>query len=166
MGCIATIKPNIQIPEVCLYSKELDPTALTWQGSCLLGLSGMQVDNLAPPAVPPGSPHQPKGQPSVVSLRSRGIPVLNLNRVLNCRRQARSAQQQALDTAFGFLVFCQLQSWLSVYTLLVTLVSSILFGFRDGVEVSWGWVLLCFAMLLPLLGIVVQVGCESLNTIG
>lgn len=133
--------------------------------SSLLCMVGMQADNLPAPIAPPGSPNQPKGQPSVVSLRSRGIPILYLDRILSCKRQARSAQQQALDTGLGFVVFCQLQSWLSVYTLLVTLVSSILFGFKDGVEVSWGWVLMCFAMLLPLLGILVQVGYGAPNAI-
>ncbi|GMH44087.1 hypothetical protein BSKO_12021 [Bryopsis sp. KO-2023] len=108
----------------------------------------------------PGPHHRPKGRPSVVSLRSRGIPLWNIRKLREARNQLQSARQDLLDIVFGFVVFVQLQNWLTVYGLLVTFVCTVFFSFqKDGglaPEVSWGWTLVCFSMVLPVLGMVWQ----------
>lgn len=90
------------------------------------------------------------------SLHSRGVQLLDTTRLFDAPHQIKSASRHLRDLLSSLYVFALVQSWLSVYNLLITISATAFYSFYhvDNVTVAYrlDWILAAFVIVLPMLG--------------
>lgn len=90
------------------------------------------------------------------SLHSRGVQLLDTTRLFDAPHQIKSASRHLRDLLSSLYVFALVQSWLSVYNLLITISATAFYSFyhTDNVTVAYrlDWTLAAFVIVLPMLG--------------
>ncbi len=90
------------------------------------------------------------------SLHSRGVQLLDTTRLFDAPHQIRSALRHFRDLLSSLYVFALIQSWLSVYNVLITISATAFYSFYhvDNNTVAFGldWTLVAFVIILPMLG--------------
>lgn len=90
------------------------------------------------------------------SLHSRGVQLLDTTRLFDAPHQIKSASRHLRDLLSSLYVFALVQSWLSVYNLLITISATAFYSFyhvnNHTVAYSLDWTLVAFVIILPMLG--------------
>lgn len=90
------------------------------------------------------------------SLHSRGVQLLDTTRLFDAPHQIKSASRHLRDLLSSLYVFALVQSWLSVYNLLITISATAFYSFyhvdNDTVAYRLDWTLVAFVIILPMLG--------------
>lgn len=90
------------------------------------------------------------------SLHSRGVQLLDTTRLFDTPHQLRSASRHLRDLLSSLWVFFLLQSWLSVYNVLITISSCAFYSYyhlnNATVAYKLDWTLVAFLIILPMLG--------------
>lgn len=90
------------------------------------------------------------------SLHSRGVQLLDTTRLFDAPHQLRSASRHLRDLLSSLYVFALVQSWLSVYNLLITISATAFYSFyhldNDTVAYRLDWTIVAFVIILPMLG--------------
>ena len=90
------------------------------------------------------------------SLHSRGVQLLDTTRLFDAPHQIKSASRHLRDLLSSLYVFALVQSWLSVYNLLITFSATAFYSFYhvDNSTVAYrlDWTLVAFVIILPMLG--------------
>lgn len=90
------------------------------------------------------------------SLHSRGVQLLDTTRLFDAPHQIKSASRHLRDLLSSLYVFALIQSWLSVYNVLITISATAFYSFyhADNNTVAFGldWTLVAFVIILPMLG--------------
>lgn len=90
------------------------------------------------------------------SLHSRGVQLLDTTRLFDVPHQGRSASRHLRDLLSSLWVFVIIQSWLSVYNVLITIASCAFYSYYhiNHVTVAYklDWTLVAFVIILPMLG--------------
>lgn len=90
------------------------------------------------------------------SLHSRGVQLLDTTRLFDAPHQIKSASRHLRDLLSSLYVFALVQSWLSVYNLLITISSTAFYSFyhvnNDTLAFKLDWTLVAFVIILPMLG--------------
>lgn len=104
-------------------------------------------------AVPPPQ-QQPRDIP--FSTHARGVPLFDKGRFFDAPRHAARALLDLRDISSSFLWFLNCQTWLSMWSFLITLVSVTFFTYyrQNGraLAAPLDWVLLCSVAVLPAVG--------------
>ncbi|KAK9810038.1 hypothetical protein WJX72_003856 [[Myrmecia] bisecta] len=101
-------------------------------------------------------PAAPVTRSAPFSMHARGVQLLDINRLLDVPHQLKAAFRHLRDVSSALYTFLLIQTWLSIYSLVITIVSvSFYTYFKDGrVAAPQDWTLAAFVILLPLLGFV------------
>lgn len=90
------------------------------------------------------------------SLHSRGVQLLDTTRLFDAPHQIKSASRHLRDLLSSLYVFALVQSWLSVYNLLITISATAFYSFyhvdNSTVAYKLDWTLVAFVIILPMLG--------------
>lgn len=90
------------------------------------------------------------------SLHSRGVQLLDTTRLLDVPHQLKSASRHLRDLLSSLWVFVLIQSWLSVYNVLITISSCAFYSYyhinHTTVAYNLDWTLVAFVIILPMLG--------------
>ena len=90
------------------------------------------------------------------SLHSRGVQLFDTTRLFDAPHQIKSASRHLRDLLSSLYVFALVQSWLSVYNLLITISATAFYSFyhvdNDTVAYKLDWTLVAFVIILPMLG--------------
>lgn len=90
------------------------------------------------------------------SLHSRGVQLLDTTRLFDATHQIKSASRHLRDLLSSLYVFALIQSWLSLYNVLITISATAFYSFYhvDNNTVAFGldWILVAFVIILPMLG--------------
>ena len=114
----------------------------------------MQTPGLpAPPTVKQGdAPTAPRA--ACFSTHSRGVQLFDARLFCDCSAQWAAASSHLRDIASSLWYLLLIQSWLTVYALIVTICSVAFYCYvRNGLEgAALDWTSLAFAILLPTAG--------------
>ena len=90
------------------------------------------------------------------SLHARGVQLLDTTRLLDGPHQFKSAFHSLRDLLSSFYVFLLIQSWLSLYNILITVASCAFYSFyhlnNSTVAYRLDWTMVAFVIILPMLG--------------
>lgn len=90
------------------------------------------------------------------SLHSRGVQLLDTTRLFDVPHQLKSASRHLRDLLSSLWVFVLIQSWLSVYNVLITISSCAFYSYyhtnHSTVAYNLDWTLVAFVIILPMLG--------------
>lgn len=90
------------------------------------------------------------------SLHARGVQLLDTTRLLDGPHQFKSACHSLRDLLSSFYVFLLIQSWLSLYNIIITIASCAFYSFyhlnNSTVAYKLDWTMVAFVIILPMLG--------------
>jgi hypothetical protein len=102
------------------------------------------------------APVDPKQRSIPFSTHARGVPLFDRTRFFDLPRHVARMLLDLRDISSSLFWFLTVQTWLTLWSFLITLISVVFFSFytENGKELSapLDWVLICFVAVLPSVG--------------
>lgn len=102
------------------------------------------------------APVEPKQRSIPFSTHARGVPLFDRTRFFDLPRHVARMLLDLRDISSSLFWFLTVQTWLTLWSFLITLISVVFFSFytENGKELSapLDWVLICFVAVLPSVG--------------